>query len=537
MYGQLGIGSTTELSTRPRQVCGDGGVSPCGDNILTGVESIAAGTGHSVALLSDGTVRIWGGGEYWSFEESSPAIAPCLSGAVRSIAAGIDFTVFLLSDGTIWYWGSGISPAIDSPGNFQQPCGSEEFGDYPWVPRPLSNVSNAVAVAAGNRHILFIHEDSTVWALGNNESGQLGDGTTTERVRPIQVQNLTDVMAIAAGADHSLALRSDGTVWGWGGNTSQPVPVYPADLTDVQAIAAGGAKSMALLTDCDSGGGIRSWGRGNHGHVGPPPPNGLYTVAGIGDLGDCADVDDDGVYDRSDNCLSVANGDQLDSDYDGVGDLCDNCADTWNSDQNESDGDGLADTCDNCPQVPNPDQADADDDGRGDLCDFGGACCNPQNDLCTDATQTACEGWGNVFQGVGVSCTPNPCPQTGACCNETTRTCTNDLLESECQAEGLTWTADTTCAGLSPPCVIEPITGACCWDGDCREMDSAECSRSVGDWQGYGTTCDPNSCPQPPPRGACCIDSVCFGHGEVYCNDRGGTYLGDGIPCGPNPCP
>jgi alpha-tubulin suppressor-like RCC1 family protein len=64
----------------------------------------------------------------------------------------------------------------------------------------------------------------TVWAWGRNSDGQLGDGTTTGKTPPMQVQGfggsgyLTGVIAVAGGGTHTDALKSDGTVWAWGGN-------------------------------------------------------------------------------------------------------------------------------------------------------------------------------------------------------------------------------------------------------------------------------------------------------------------------------
>ena len=55
-------------------------------------------------------------------------------------------------------------------------------------------------------------------AWGRNNYGQLGDGTTSNRLWPVQVQGLSGVVAVAAGSGHSLALSSDGTVWAWGSN-------------------------------------------------------------------------------------------------------------------------------------------------------------------------------------------------------------------------------------------------------------------------------------------------------------------------------
>ncbi len=58
-----------------------------------------------------------------------------------------------------------------------------------------------------------------------------------------------------------------------------------------------------------------------------------------------------------------------DTDADGIPDRFDNCLEVANSDQANQDGDALGDACDNCPYVSNPAQADCDGDGRGDACD------------------------------------------------------------------------------------------------------------------------------------------------------------------------
>src|SRR6185312_15197966 len=108
-------------------------------------------------------------------------------------------------------------------------------------------------IAAGGTHVLALKSDGTVWAWGSNTSGQLGDGTTTQRAAPVQVTGLSGVTAIAAGSNHSLAVKSDGTVWAWGTNaagqlgdgttgaTPHPTPAQVPGLSGVTAIAAGGS--------------------------------------------------------------------------------------------------------------------------------------------------------------------------------------------------------------------------------------------------------------------------------------------------------
>jgi len=58
--------------------------------------------------------------------------------------------------------------------------------------------------------------DGIIQAWGDNANGQLDDGTTTHQVNPIPVSGITEAMAIAAGDNHSLARLNDGRVMGWG---------------------------------------------------------------------------------------------------------------------------------------------------------------------------------------------------------------------------------------------------------------------------------------------------------------------------------
>ena len=75
------------------------------------------------------------------------------------------------------------------------------------------NVSEA---ATGPAHTLYVKSDGRMYAMGKNNYGQLGDGTTTDRTTPVLIDQ--NVSLVAAGGEHSLYLKSDGTLYGMGRN-------------------------------------------------------------------------------------------------------------------------------------------------------------------------------------------------------------------------------------------------------------------------------------------------------------------------------
>jgi len=140
------------------------------------------------------------------------------------------------------------------------------------TPSTLGDV--APAIAAGGDHTLGLKTNSTVWACGLNEYGQLGNGTTNDSVAPIQVSAISGILAIAAGQEHSVGLKTNGLVWAWGFNNhgqlgngttnNTDVPVQVSAITDVRAIAAGQYHTVALKTN----GTVWSWGWDNYKQLG-----------------------------------------------------------------------------------------------------------------------------------------------------------------------------------------------------------------------------------------------------------------------------
>jgi len=78
-------------------------------------------------------------------------------------------------------------------------------------------------VAAGQTHTVALGNNDTLYAWGQNNDGQLGDGTTSDTSSPVMVTFPTGVKswtAVAAGASHTIAIGNDGNVYAWGFNST-----------------------------------------------------------------------------------------------------------------------------------------------------------------------------------------------------------------------------------------------------------------------------------------------------------------------------
>ncbi len=169
---------------------------------------LSAGGAHLVMLKTDGSLWIWDG-LFTQVGSDSDWL---------TVAAGGQHTVALKTDGSVWAWGN----------NQYGQCGFDTGGSFVDQPTRVGSDNDWTAIAAGGDggggafyvgHTVALKADGSLWAWGQNDYGELGDGTTISRATPVRVALDTDWAAIVAGSANTMARKRDGTLWAWGDNS------------------------------------------------------------------------------------------------------------------------------------------------------------------------------------------------------------------------------------------------------------------------------------------------------------------------------
>jgi hypothetical protein len=296
--GQIGDGTTD-----PR-------LTPVAVNGMDDIVAIDAGFEHSLALRSDGRVYAWGLNDHGQLGDGtqtrrlSPILVPGLT-HVTAIGAGGWFSLAIRSDGSVWQWGAqrslmatpptlpdilvpapiattnAIGGSLGAGGGHRlvvSSTGVQTWGDnskgqlvdgtttHNWTPATILDPPDGATQAGGGfGHTVVRRSDGSLLAVGQNNNGELGDGSFVERHTLDVVQGISGVTDIAVGDNHTVALTGDGKVWAWGDGAyyqlgsgtidDSAVPTAVAGLSGVTHVGAGGRASLAI-----NGSGAWFWG-------------------------------------------------------------------------------------------------------------------------------------------------------------------------------------------------------------------------------------------------------------------------------------
>ena len=232
--------------------------------------TVAAGYDHTCAVLASGSVKCWGKNGYGQLGDGTttasayPVQVRGLTSGATSVTTGLLNSCAVVS-GAVKCWGYNTYGQL---GN-----GAKTDAATPVQVTGLTSGATAVSLGVmGYQGCALVSGAAKCW--GANWSGELGDGTTTDRLTPVQVTGLgSGVTAVSAGTDHSCAVVS-GAAKCWGSNGAgklgngssddslTPVQVTGLD-TGVTAIVAGDDQSCAVAS-----GAAKCWGYNNYGQLG-----------------------------------------------------------------------------------------------------------------------------------------------------------------------------------------------------------------------------------------------------------------------------
>ena len=181
------------------------------------------------------------------------------------VSAGENFSLGIKMDGTLWGWGQNSNKLGLGLGNLADQN----------LPTQIGTANDWATVSAGNVHSLAVKTNGTLWAWGNGQFGQLGNGLFNSATPNVtQVGTANDWLTVSAGNRFSLAIKTTGTLWSWGLNNvgqlglnnlvNQNLPVQVGTATNWSKIDAGDQHSLAI----DNTGFVYGWSDNTFGQFG-----------------------------------------------------------------------------------------------------------------------------------------------------------------------------------------------------------------------------------------------------------------------------
>ena len=235
--------------------------------------SLSRGNSNSdmLALKTDGSLWGWGNNQYGGALGLGDLVSrsnPTQVGALTDwgpITMGYRNSISVKTDGTLWNWGMASNGAL----------GNNTITPHISSPVQLGSDTDWLMASGGERNVMALKTDGTLWGWGTNTNGQIGIGTAVSISSPVQVGSLTDWAFVdTATGSFTAALKTDGTLWTWGFNSkgqlgdgtilSRSSPVQVGSLTDWVRIEVGDNFMLAEKADET----LWVWGNGAYGQLG-----------------------------------------------------------------------------------------------------------------------------------------------------------------------------------------------------------------------------------------------------------------------------
>ena len=204
-------------------------VAPAASTAAATWLTLDSGHWSSCGIKADRTLWCWGddpfrSGRLDSAQDFCPDQFGCASlpnaprqvgasSSWKSVSTGGSHTCALKTTETLWCWGGNASGQLGD-GTRTSRKGPGQVGTERW-----ERVSASPDGEELDGHTCAVRSDRTLWCWGENRFGQLGDGTTSDRVNPRRVGTGRDWTRVGTTSGHTCAIKTDRTLWCWGRTT------------------------------------------------------------------------------------------------------------------------------------------------------------------------------------------------------------------------------------------------------------------------------------------------------------------------------
>ena len=289
--GQLGDGTTTNSST-PKDITSHFYLG-VGETIIT----ISSGYAHSLAITSEGRVFTWGFNIYGQLGDGTTENSSTPKDITNQFGLGVGETIIsinlgdmhssaLTSIGRVFTWGDNNMRQLGDGTYIDSSTPVEITSQF-----SLNIEETIKSVSLGRYHSSSITSEGRIFTWGFNMKGQLGDGTTENSSTPIDITSQFDlgvgetIISINLGEMHSSVITSEGRIFTWGqndsgqlGNGTYSSGVYDSNSSPIEittqfylyagerivSVSLGRSHSSALTSE----GRIFIWGNNDYGQIG-----------------------------------------------------------------------------------------------------------------------------------------------------------------------------------------------------------------------------------------------------------------------------
>ena len=232
-------------------------------------EPVSAGEGFSCALRRDGTAFCWGSNDHGELGTGTrgASLQPVRVSTdlkFASISTGSTFACALTTEGAAYCWGN-AGADDEGPGAVR----GERIARR--IPAPVAGGLTFASLSAGAAHACGVTTTWLVYCWGENDRGQLGDGTTTTSDTPVRAATEVRFRSVTAGHSHTCGLAIDGRAFCWGArgedgadSTTRPRPAHVGGALRFTSLGAGSFYTCGVTTT----GAGHCWGDNEFGQLG-----------------------------------------------------------------------------------------------------------------------------------------------------------------------------------------------------------------------------------------------------------------------------